>query len=116
MEIARVHELSESQAKSMSGEDQKVNWLKKKKPWKSQHKAPDHRQSQPPKTVKLHSEQFKNVCGRCGLPNNHQKCPAIGKSCKNVMAKITLLKCVARRKKVYIWSNRMTVIVITGHL
>ena len=45
MKIARVHELSESQAKSMSGVDQKVNWLKKKKPWKSQHKAPDHRQS-----------------------------------------------------------------------
>ena len=61
MEIARVHELSESKAKSMSGEDQKVNWLKKKKPWKPQHKAPDHRQSQPPKTVKLPSEQCKNV-------------------------------------------------------
>ena len=32
MEIARVHELSESQAKSMSNEDHKVNALGKNKP------------------------------------------------------------------------------------
>ena len=116
MEIARVHGLSESQAKSMSNEDHKVNALGKKKPWKQQYKTPSYKQPQQPKTVRLPPEQLKTYVVGVVSQITIKSVQQWENTAKNAQAKIILQKCVDQRKKAYISLNKMTVTVTMSYL
>ncbi|OWF39131.1 hypothetical protein KP79_PYT25202 [Mizuhopecten yessoensis] len=105
LDIARTHELSHVQAKSMAGEDAKINALAKAK----QHQFKD---SGAGKTYRNKLNKFKrpvkakeNTCSRCGysytgsgLPEN---CPAFGKTCMKCHGKNHFAKLCKAKKSVH---------------
>ena len=82
MEIARTHELSQAQAKSMAGEDPLVNYVHKGKPHTHRKSFTKSDRKQQPKHKFSDSKEDKlSTCTRCGYKREGKSCQALGKKC-----------------------------------
>ncbi|XP_033745588.1 uncharacterized protein K02A2.6-like [Pecten maximus] len=99
LDIARTHELSHAQAKSMSGEDARVHSITKAK------STSNYKSKRAPTVAKVKE----NTCTRCGYSytgsSRHENCPAFGKTClkcqgKNHFAKLCKTKNFKIKKKI----------------
>lgn len=85
IDIARIHEISQAQLKSMAGAEQ-VNVIRRygSKKHKGKEKKPEKRQDHESKRSSNTESQVstRKPCTRCGTRHDYRKCPAFGKECR----------------------------------